>query len=206
MMVSSPGAPRHPLPSNRPRGARVGSWPCRRPAATVPSGFVLTVLHARAVVVPLSILGAHRGHSAGFPGRRRSTRGPRSRSRTASAHLRSPFALAPAARREFNHCRFQVVFLNRSAVEERRPADLREESGGAEVHRGVESEACLPDAERCVPRSRRKGAHVPSCPANGPSQFPSAGITRGQRRSHSVPLCRPRRTPADEHSWGRRST
>ena len=187
MMVSSPGAPRHPLPSNRPRGARVGSWPCRRPAATVPSGFVSTVLHARAVVVPVSILGAHRGHSAGFPGRRRSTRGPRSRSRTASAHLRSPFAIAPAARREFNHCRFQVVFLNRSAAEAPPPPDLCQESGGAEE--STKGGRTHRRAQRTVHRnSRRQG---------------TPAVSAGRIVFDFVA---PRRTPADEHSWGRRST
>ena len=48
------------------------------------------------------------------------------------------------------------------------------------------------------------GAHS-SCPANGPSQFPSARNARGPRRSHSARLCRHPGTPAGEHPWGRRS-
>ena len=75
-------------------------------------------------------------------------RGPRSRSRTASAHLRSPFALAPAARREFIHRRSVEVSHTPSAFKDPPPPDLCQESGGAELHHGVQSEACAPDAER----------------------------------------------------------
>lgn len=96
--------------------------------------------------------------------------------------------------------------LRSSAFEQQSRADASNEARGAALHRRSDSEPRGLGTKRSPPDSRPRREHVPSCRANGPSQFSAAGNIGLRRRSHSARLCRRRWTPPDEHPWGRRSS